>query len=400
MSAIKHKVRSGLLGLILVLAAAPVHAGSYYSSRGIGMVHYFVSARAQGMGGVGLATPDPLTVNYLNPAGIAGLPLTTINASFFHEATDVSTATQSGSVTDTDPLGFQFVVPVKEGMVAFAIGLSSYSRVEFSNEEQRGGALESVTGEGGVQSASLTVAVRPVRNLYLGASLLFYFGSLRNKWTVDFPPESGLRDTENENALSVSGAKFRFGLIYRIGSAWSLAAVVAPAANLNASRRVTFQNIVEFTDFPDSEVTIPLAIGFGTAVQLGKKVLLGADFYTQRWDEAGLEGFGDRSYRLALGLEFSARGGPFSPYFSRAAYRVGFQYRDLGLEAPAGEKVTEWAATVGIGLPIKWSAARIDLALQAGKRGSPRNLYEETFIRLYGGITLGNKWFQRGRRRP
>ncbi len=78
--------------------------------------------------------------------------------------------------------------------------------------------------------------------------------------------------------------------------------------------------------------------------------------------------------------------------------RAGIYYKILGLEEPVGEKVTEIFATIGLGLPIKWSAGRLDLALETGRRGSSsQNPFRENVIRFTGSITVGEKWFLRRR---
>ena len=64
-------------------------AQSFYSSQGIGLVSYFVSGGSTGMGGVGLALTDDLTVSSLNPASLSALPLSTISGNFRHSAADL-----------------------------------------------------------------------------------------------------------------------------------------------------------------------------------------------------------------------------------------------------------------------------------------------------------------------
>ncbi len=380
------------------LLAPVVWAGSYYSSSGIGLVHHFVSARSQGMGGVGLATPELLTVNFMNPASLPGLPLTMLSANFFHSSTEVTTARQSGRVTDTNPFGFQFVVPLAQDVAGIAIGLNSYSTMEFSYEETRGSVVESVSGKGGVQTAFFSLGIRPIKKLYLGVSVLYFFGTVGNRWTLDFPTGSRQRDTRSENTFSLSGAGLRFGAIFQITSAWHVGAVWTPSVDVSGKRFVGFENVNEFSDFPEEEASVPASFGLGTSLEIGKKFLVAVDYFTRRWEKVNVLNYTKPSQRIGVGFEFSAKGGPFSSFLSRTAFRAGAFYRDLGLERPEGKSVKEVAGTVGLGLPIRWHAARLDFGLQFGKRGSSDNVFQENFISLYGGITLGSKWFQRRKR--
>jgi hypothetical protein len=56
--------------LIFVLFASICYADSFYSSIGPGMPRYFVSGKAAGMGGAGIAIFDELAINSVNPAAL------------------------------------------------------------------------------------------------------------------------------------------------------------------------------------------------------------------------------------------------------------------------------------------------------------------------------------------
>jgi hypothetical protein len=134
---------------------------------------------------------------------------------------------------------------------------------------------------------------------------------------------------------------------------------------------------------------------------VSNKLQVALDYFSEKWSSAELTGDGyvNDSKRIAAGLDFlPARGVRQvfgTSYWSRVAYRLGFYYRDLGIEAD-GESVTEIFATIGFGLPIKSSLARLDLSLEVGKRGSKTsNPFEESVVRFTGSITAGERWFLR-----
>jgi hypothetical protein len=182
--------------------------------------------------------------------------------------------------------------------------------------------------------------------------------------------------------------------------------VFSPATSVDVDRTLALLGITSYSDFQDLNYDLPSTFGVGTSFRLATKWLLAADYYTERWQDASFQqdGYVNASQRMAFGVEYLPR--PFTteqyfsiPYFSRVAYRAGFYYRDLGLEVPLGEKVTEWFLTFGMGMPLKWAASRMDLAFEFGKRGSSdRNPVEETVSRLSISFTVGERWFARGRR--
>ncbi len=390
-------IASCLLGILV----GQVHAGSFYSSKGIGLVRYFINGRSAGMGGVGLALADVYAVNYLNPASMVALPLTTLSGSFLHEATDLKNSTQDAFITDTNVYAFQFAVPLKLNRAVLALGVNPYSSIEFSFVGRDTSGVKSyseiVSGDGGVNTGFVTLAIRPYKNLYVGVTGLYYFGTLRNIWRVIFDSMQ-FTNTQDEVTCSFTAGSVRFGLLYTILPGWSMGGVFSPRLNIDANQSITLQRTTEFTDFPDSSIIIPLSYGIGTALQLGK-FTLGVDYYTQKWSDFGEDGFVNDSRRIALGFEFFPKGTPRDSYFSRVSYRAGFFYHDLGLVEANGEKVTEMFGSLGLGLPIKWGAAKLDLSLEIGRRGSlSSNTFRETVIRVMGSVTVAEKWFLSGGR--
>ncbi|MFQ5640628.1 MAG: hypothetical protein ACE5IR_21830, partial [bacterium] len=391
-----------LLPFFIFFSVNTINAGSIYSSQGIGLVRYFNSGRSVGMGGVGLAIIDNLTVSFLNPASLSAIPLTTFSGSFVHESSQLKSSSQNGTIVDTNIFGVQFIVPLYQNVAALSIGINPYSSIEYNfvNATEVEPILsESVVGDGGVSTAFLSFAVRPFKNLYLGATGLFYFGVLKNTYRVDFEsPE--FFDVNDEVSRSFTAGGLRVGFVYKIVPGWSIGGVFSTATKFDANTTVTLQRVTQFTDFPDKNIEIPIAYGGGTAFNIGRKVLVGIDYYAQKWTDSSIENFVNDSKRIGIGFEYSSRGNYLDPFFSRVAYRAGFFYRDLGLEMPEGEKVTEFFGSIGIGIPIKWSAARLDLALEFGRRGNvSRNPVRENIIRLTGSVAVGNRWFYRGGRK-
>jgi hypothetical protein len=395
-------VKSKLVVIIILVLVSSLHAGSFYSSKGIGLVRYFVSGRSVGMGGVGLALLDKLTVNYLNPATLVAIPITQISGNFLHEAVDLSGPSQDGFISNTNVAGFQFVIPLKRNKMAISLGLNQFSSIEYAFTSS--GSLgsksftETISGDGGVNTGFFSFSIAPTQKLSLGITGLLYFGRLRNFWTVDFDSEK-LADTKDEVSRSFTAGNFRLGLLYSISKNWNIAGVFTPPVTLDANKDVSAR-FGRFTDFQDTDIEIPLAFGVGTAFKLGGKLLTGLDFYFQKWSDFGKDGVVNDSKRVAFGVEYFANGGRDDSYFSRVAYRAGLFYRDLGIEDPTGEKVTELFGSIGLGLPMKWRAARIDLALEGGRRGSlSANPIRESIIRVSGTVTIGERWFYRGGRK-
>ncbi|NIU91220.1 hypothetical protein GWN60_10935, partial [candidate division KSB1 bacterium] len=345
---IKPCFKSAVCVFLLACIVSPIHGGSFYSSKGIGLVRYFTSGRAAGMGGVGLSFGDNLTVNYLNPATLVDLSLTTINGNFLHESADLKSLSQDANITDSNIFGVQFAIPLKQNRITMALGVNPYSTVDFSFLNSEPTRTETVSGDGGVNTAFFSLAVRPFDKLSLGVTGLFYFGVLRNIYRVDFvDPE--FFDTRDEVAQSFTAGNVRFGIVFEILPDWNIGGVFSPSVTLDANKTVTLRGVAKFSDFADRDLEIPLAFGGGTSIEFAKKLLFGVDFYLQKWSEFGIDGLVNNSVRIGAGIEYSARGDQRDSFFSRTAYRAGIFYRDLGIEEPMGEEVTELFGSVGLG---------------------------------------------------
>ncbi|RMF59000.1 MAG: hypothetical protein D6743_17020 [Calditrichaeota bacterium] len=355
------------------------------------------------MGGVGLALLGQGTVNYLNPATLTELPFTYITGNVVHETADLAGSGQDAFITNTNVSGVQFVVPLKVNRISIAVGLNPYSVIEyqFSSRGTEGSKSfeEIVSGDGGINTAFFSVSIHPFRRLYLGATGMFYFGNLRNMWRVIFDSPI-FTNTQDEVSRNFTAGNIRLGAVVRLTDAWTFGGVFTPSVTLNADKSITLERLTRFENLQAGDIDLPQSYGFGTTYSLGKKLLLGLDFYSQKWSDFNAQGYVNDSKRIAFGLEYSGKGDYKSSYWSRAALRLGVFYQDLGLEDPIGEKVTELFGTLGVGIPLKWRAGRIDLALEGGRRGSSSsNPFRETVFRFTATVSVGEKWFFRRKTR-
>ena len=97
----------------------------------------------------------------------------------------------------------------------------------------------------------------------------------------------------------------------------------------------------------------------------------------------------------------------FGSYFNIRNHRIGF-WNNLNLRGGvylkeldfSGNKVLDYGATLGLGIEYLGDTQSIDLAIQAGKKESMllENGYDH-YISFHIGITTGEKWFMKRRRK-
>jgi hypothetical protein len=391
-----------LLLLLLVMTSSSL-AGSLYSRRGIGLLRYRDGVRSTAMGGIGLAMTDTVYAYFLNPATMTRLNFTRIQGDFLYERASVNLPGSNGLFQDANVNSLSLAIPVKRGYV-LAFGIQPYSRSEFEFNQSQGDStdayVEIFRGTGGVNEFYLSFAAT-FGAVRAGATFDFYFGRINRLWRVNFTSES-LRNTEDETNNHVTGAGLHLGAQTQLGK-WMLGAAAGLPAKLSVGTELTTATgfISETTD---SKLKLPLWWGAGVGYAPNRHWVLGADWRTQRWSTVKAEELlGARavdSYDFGFGLEATPSFDALNGYFKRVSYRAGAAFRQLPYEEPAGEKIHEWTATLGFGLPFSRGFNRIDLALEIGKRGSlSSNVAEENLVMVRAAIVGSERWFQRGPRR-
>ena len=74
-------------------------------------------------------------------------------------------------------------------------------------------------------------------------------------------------------------------------------------------------------------------------------------------------------------------------------YRGGIRYENTGLVIQ-NKSITDFAANLGLGLPLGGTFSNINIGLEVGKRGTVYyNLVEENYINLSIGLSLSERWF-------
>ena len=182
-----------VLGMILAGMAAMAASGaqaqglgnSPYSRIGLGEFNANTGGvRQMGMGGTGLAAPNAVNVNELNPALLYYTSRTTFEAGYTGQYKTIKNATAS-SRSGSGTLGyFAFSVPLASRWAA-AVGLKPLSAVDYESNilravtgEPGSQSLEQYKGTGGVSEAYFGQGVRLTKALTVGFTASYLFGTV------------------------------------------------------------------------------------------------------------------------------------------------------------------------------------------------------------------------------
>jgi hypothetical protein len=400
----QNKNSSILLLLAVCVAfwstASTVRADSYYSSIGLGLPKYYVSQKAVGMGGAGIGVSETLTLNAMNPAANDIRGATSLSVQFEYEL--VNSENRLGKTTTLSgiPSGLQFVFPIKKSVTFITMISPLTSSSYMLDTEQMSDSTKytrSINGNGGLSAAALGLQYR-FKDLFSVAGLVnFNFGSINEVWRLQFD-DAEYTDAKDSYNSHLSGISYDLSLLVKPNRRWSLGLVYRTGCNL--SQRTDLKLGTGYsTKNPDGKITWPGAIGAGIAWSI-PKMLFAFDFYSQSWSNYKVNGVkrGDfkNSWRLGGGMEYQNSSRPTDHYRRRIAYRVGAYYSQLPFSYNSGNAVDEMFITTGLSLPFSMNNGRVDLAIEAGKRGNQTAFpYQENILRFSISIMGGERWFAR-----
>ncbi|MGI4887227.1 MAG: hypothetical protein ACRYFR_19905 [Janthinobacterium lividum] len=404
---------------------------SPYSRLGIG--EYYPNTggvRQAGMGGVGLAAPNAINVNELNPALLYYTARTTFEAAYdgqYKTVKNNAASSPSGSAT----LGYlSLAVPLKRRWAA-AVGLKPLSAVDYETNVRstivgspRDSALTRYAGSGGISRAYLAQGVHVARDLNVGFTAAYVFGTVDETTgtRIVLADGSASQTTQDRRHVHYSDFDFRAGLHYRhnLGKdlRMNLAGVYSFPANLGA-RRTTTQERQDVngatvagttvqTEDVNGTVKVPALAQLGISVDNDKNWSASVDVAQQQWSK--FSSFGTvttplhNTVRIGVGGEFTPDPGSVEHYFQRVNYRLGLNVAQLPYQ-PGGKTLYDRSVSWGFGFPLPTSspleATTFSLAFTYGMRGNTDLLtagngasnVQENYVKMTFGVTLNNRWF-------
>ncbi|MEZ4809425.1 MAG: hypothetical protein R2819_03620 [Allomuricauda sp.] len=391
---------------------------SPYSYFGIGDLRDNGTVENQMMGGISMYA-DSIHLNLTNPAAYSKLKLTAYTAGLSRTEFRLKdwTEQQNISVTNLDYLAIGFPVANKVGV---GFGIMPFSSVGYSlrNETTNSSGAEVInvfTGEGGLNRVYASVGFEPIKNLTLGATVSFDFGTLTYERIQSV--EDVQFGTLDRRESRINGYDFNYAANYTptIKDKYTLyvSALVNTQGNLvsqNSERLGSFSLVngseievidvnLDATNLRHTELKIPTKATLGLGFGENKKWFLGGEYGFQKFSD-----FQNQFLRLdnveyndastyALGGYFVPDYRSLSSYFKRVTYRAGLRYDVTGLEVN-NKEINNFGITFGLGLPLGNSFSNLNLGFELGRRGTTdANLVEESYFKINLGLSLNDVWF-------
>jgi len=393
---------------------------SPYSFYGIGDIKFKGSVENRSMGSISVL-PDSIHINIQNPAQLACLKLTGLALGGTYANTKSKTETQEAKARRTS-LDYMIVgIPV--GKVGIGFGLIPYSSVGYkigriayvtnNNNDTIRSIISRYNGIGGVNKVFLGFGYRLTKNINIGGDLQYNFGTIETK-SLQYQTDLQYGSREN-NVSDLRGVNFDLGITYqtKVKSKYSFFSSLAytPEAVLTSGNTRNIEivqllstsavSVIERQNISveDTKIKLPSKLSFGSGFGQVKKWLVGGEItFTQnsvmsnRFTDINGATF-ENSVRYSLGGFFIPNYNSYSSYYKRMVYRGGLRYENTGLVIQ-DKPITDFAANIGLGMPLGGTFTNINIGLEIGKRGTKYyNLVEENYINLSVGLSLSDKWF-------
>ncbi len=407
---------------IVCIATLGLHAQdgtvSPYSYFGIGDLRSNGSIENQMMGGVSMYG-DSIHVNLDNPAAYSKLGLVVYTIGLSHNELRLKSFTdeQNSSVTNLDYLAIG--LPLGKGF-GLGLGVMPYTSVGYNvvseNVNTNGVTVSNqFFGSGGLNRIYLSLGYQITKDLSLGVTGNFNFGSLEN--TTIQSVEDVLFGTINIKESRVNGVDFNYALNYtpKVSSKHTLytSLLVNTQANLtsdNSEQIGSFSTAsgqsIETTEvnlhaqmlkytFVKIPTTTTLGVGYGE----DKKWFVGAEYSFQGFSNFSNDFLAVQNLEykdastIRLGGYFVPEYTSFTSYAKRITYRAGLRQTKTGMVVN-NKEINDFGITFGMGLPLGGSFSNINLGFELGRRGTTSaDLIEESYFKVNLGLSLNDKWF-------
>ncbi len=393
---------------------------SPYSFYGIGDIKFKGSVENRSMGSISVL-PDSIHINIQNPAQLACLKLTGLALGGTYANTKSKTETQEAKARRTS-LDYM-VVGIPVGKVGIGFGLIPYSSVGYkigrtayvtnNNNDTIRSIISRYNGIGGVNKVFLGFGYRLTKNINIGGDLQYNFGTIETK-SLQYQTDLQYGSREN-NVSDLRGVNFDLGITYqtKVKSKYSFFSSLAytPEAVLTSGNTRNIEivqllstsavSVIERQNISveDTKIKLPSKLSFGSGFGQVKKWLVGGEItliqnsvMSNRFTDINGATF-ENSVRYSLGGFFIPNYNSYSSYYKRMVYRGGLRYENTGLVIQ-DKSITDFAANIGLGMPLGGTFTNINIGLEIGRRGTKYyNLVEENYINISVGLSLSDKWF-------
>lgn len=416
------------LGFIALSSVAFGQAASTpFSTFGVGEPYGNALIQNLGMGGTGVSQPQFWSINNQNPALLVYNYSTFFQAGVVMESRTLRSDTMSQKSVNGNLNYLVTSFAIKPGRWTTSVGLMPYTNINYKLQylepvidNSTNLPVDTVSiveqGSGGLSQLYWSNGVRIHPDFTIGAKISYIFGSAISDYsnllyTISQPvpfiiavnEQAYVKDFIFGGGLSFSkdslGKKEDYrlsvGLTYNFASDLRTRKTTVVERRLSTGDPIASDTLVRNNGY----ISIPSSLTFGVSLSKGTRWSGGAEFSMQDWSQ--FKSLSDEDEGLVKAWRVSA-GGEITPdplalesYLKRMTYRMGFSYEKNPFLVN-NKELKDFGINFGFSMPTGRSS--LDWAFRIGKRGDKsENVLEETYYKVYFGITFNDQWFVRRR---
>ena len=377
---------------------------SPFSRYAYGDMNENVPAAYRAMGGVGFGMRSNKAINPSQPASYTGIDSLTFmfdvaaSASWSHYKDAAGKKNKANG--NLEYVTMQF--PLYKRWIAMSAGLLPYSSVGYDitlRDSTAGGGYhytKTYNGNGNISQVYGGLSFNIYNWFALGANIYYMWGDLNHLRSVTFD-ESGLNSTIQDEILSVSNIRFRYGaqFFHTFGDhSFNIGAIFENKMKLNSQLIVIETQTEDSIPVYEGGWQLPMVWGVGASYTWANRLTVGFDFERQYMAEAAYAGLTGADYglrntnRIAAGVEY--RHNPQGrKYVEHMIWRAGVKVQDEYLTSIGAKKIS---ASIGIGFPLWTIGTVINTTIEYTHRGSPAGL-QDNGLRFTIGASVAENWF-------
>lgn len=436
----------GLIAASFISSLAIAQENSPYSRYGIGDIAPNQNMTNRSMGGISAGFSDGQSINFINPASLAGLRNTVfdIGGSIDIRNLKSNNSPEKFKSVNTFISYLQVGFPIasqkmqrKGNAWGVSFGLRPVTRINYKIEKnERLTNIDSLNtlyeGNGGITQANISTGIK-IKNFSFGASTGYSFGSKDYSTKLSFINDTVAYYRSNTATKTQFGGMFLdFGMQYEIkinkhdtlNPAKSKAGILRLGAYAKLQQNLSGKrdNIAETFAYDGSggtytvdtvsaivgakgTIKVPATYGAGFTYT-NSNWMWGADIELTNWSDYRYYNQKDavqNTYTLRVGAEyFPAKfNTPASKYWNFVKYRAGFYYGNDYIKLDDQNR-TAYAFTFGAGMPLTklerynyyTGKATLNAGVEIGARGNKNSQsLREGILRFTIGVNMNASWF-------
>ncbi len=385
-------LRSGFLALLVLAAAAPAHAQSLLSSRGLGLPLVATDGRGVALGsmGIGLIGGE---LSVVDPAAAARLRIPSVGFSFQTSWADFEGDGAAGDFSGTRFPYISLGYPATFGTVTVSFGglldqrwtSSSTERIDLDGQGSMGVVTDEFQSDGGISSVRLGLARSLTDNVDVGLQIGRNIGDVSRVFTRSF---DSLDVGSTLPTFQIGGRWSYRGWIASLGAAADLGDILHVAAAYTWSSDLDALPD-ENTAGAEATFALPDEIRVGATAVLSPQLRAVLGMHRAGW--SSVDGsFDDSGARDTFAWGGGVEWGGASILGKPSQLRLGYRDTPLPFTTDGAADPGESAFSAGLGMDLLTSGevllARLDLALERGMRQAGG--FEERFWRLATSVRL------------